>query len=255
MSASLTIRPTLSAIVEVRSSTYTDLIPYPNRQPNFTEMVYQTTKVFDGVWYKTFILRESLYSTYDLSIATGIHLDAIGVWVGISRKVITSVSTHDYTAPITTSLSDAEYRTLLQLKIQHNSWDGNIAKLVATLNQLPSSLLGSYKYTINDMGNLSFSLGLLPYDSPKDSDPQNPAFVPSNEIIAFLTSNKFQVKPLGIALDFFFYPARNLNTGVSPVQGKYFGFDLDSGTNYNYYAGFDEGVFPHEIYEGDFYAN
>ena len=94
---------------------------------------------------------------YDLDDATGAQLDAVGLWIGVTRSVAVSVDQFfsfdtkgvgfdqgswfvvgDVTATITT-LDDGDYRILLRAKIGCNSWNGSVPAAAAILTSLVSN--------------------------------------------------------------------------------------------------------------------
>lgn len=92
---------------------------------------------------------------FDLDNAVGVQLDAVGLWVGISRKVNTPLAgvyfsfdtsglgfdqgvwqgPFDPTTGVT-SLDDDTYRLLLRAKIGANHWDGTLGTSAAILNAI-----------------------------------------------------------------------------------------------------------------------
>lgn len=97
-------------------------------------------------------------AAFDLDLAVGVQLDAVGRWVGLDRKVRTPISnvyfSHDidglgfdqgvWQGPFDpdsglTELDDDTYRLLLRAKIGANHWDGTLEASAAILNDIFSS--------------------------------------------------------------------------------------------------------------------
>lgn len=93
---------------------------------------------------------KTIQESFDLDVAEGVQLDAVGRWVGISRQVkspITGVyfTWGDSSTPLSTgwsygvwkgeydptdgveSLDDETYRSLIRARVAANQWDGSIA--------------------------------------------------------------------------------------------------------------------------------
>ena len=145
---------------------YTELITGAHRdKPRFTEWVYQLTEpVLNARQDLAYMIKQ-----YDLDLAEGTQLDAIGVRVGVTRQLklrITDVffafddvdgigfdlgiwkTPRDDTYGIT-ELSDEVYRVLLKAKIALNQYGGknealdDLLRLDVYKRQLPRRLLES----------------------------------------------------------------------------------------------------------------
>jgi hypothetical protein len=133
-------------------TTYLDLIaPEHNQQPNFTATVSLSVKPFvDGqnVLY-------GLPELYDLDVAVASQLDAVGLWVGLSRYVPIPLVGVYFTWGSSTlgwdygvwkgpfdpfdglvALPDEIYRLVLRTRIAANNWDGTVASAAAALTDL-----------------------------------------------------------------------------------------------------------------------
>lgn len=169
---------------------------------------------------------------YDLTTATGICLDVIGQWVGVSRQLsepITGVyfsfddSTVGFDAgvwkgpfdPLTgiTNLPDEFYRLVINAKILNNNWDGTIESAYNITEVLFNSL--GYDIFIEDKADLSMNLGLVTLIN----------IIPLT--MALFTSGKFNIKPIGVRINSYI-------TQYTP--GKIFAFDIQT----DYLGGFDE---------------
>lgn len=129
---------------------YTNLITSEhNKQPNYMEMVYLTTQT-QVDQQATLALFDA---SYDLDTAIGSQLDVCGLWIGASRNIkipITDLYFALDTAGVGLdegfwfidgeagytiySLSDGDYRLLLQAKALANKWDGTYDGAVVIYN-------------------------------------------------------------------------------------------------------------------------
>lgn len=94
-------------------------------------------------------------AAFDLDLAVGAQLDAVGRWVGLDRKVRTPIAnvyfSHDtdglgfdqgvWQGPFDpdsglTALDDDTYRLLLRAKIGANHWDGTLETSAAILERI-----------------------------------------------------------------------------------------------------------------------
>ncbi|MCG4261393.1 DUF2612 domain-containing protein [Acetobacter senegalensis] len=96
-------------------------------------------------------------SLYDLDNAVGSQLDAVGLWVGVSRYVAISVGqwfSWDISGvgwdqgvwwevgdaeSVVTKLVDAQYRTLIKTKIACNQWDGTLPTATEIIRSMVSA--------------------------------------------------------------------------------------------------------------------
>lgn len=184
-------------------------------------------------------LMSSFKDLYDLDQAVGEQLDAVGLWVGISRRLTVPLTnvyfSWDSTAllgwdsgswqgafdPSTgiVSLPDDAYRTLIRAKIAANNWDST---LIGAENIWSQVFAGSNSQIfIQDKQDMSMIVGFT--GDPLDAVQQ-----------ALLTSGVFPLKPAGVRINFYAIPA---NTG--PM----FAWDVDT-TNLK---GWDTGSWAQEI--------
>src|SRR5512138_532198 len=130
---------------------YTKLITSEHAgQPKFTAMVAAVSATFGGA----FDVLEILPSKFDIDVALGAQLDAVGLWIGLSRHINTPLSVYfsldtaglgfdqgswlgpyDPTQGLTT-LDDATFRTMLKAKIGANHWDGTLPYFVSIWQQV-----------------------------------------------------------------------------------------------------------------------
>jgi hypothetical protein len=176
---------------------------------------------------------------FDLDVAVGDQLDAIGEWVGLSRnpKIPLSgvyfsfdtinvgfdqgiwYSSGDPTTA-TINLTDNDYRALLRVKIRINHWDGTVGEANSILQQLFTSIPsyqspGSTIFII-DRQDMSFIIAVT-------------GAAPNNVIMAFLSGGYISFRPAGVLMD----------VVVTSVPGApLFGFDMENA----YVSGFDVGA-------------
>jgi len=152
-----------------------------------------------------FNVASALSSLFDVDSATGVQLDAIGLWVGVSRYVALSVNEYfsfdtagvgwdqgvwwqvgDATAQVTT-LDDANYRLLIRAKIGANNWDGTLPTAKAILAALVASDGATVSVVEGDMSvTWSFSSGV------------------SAVTQAILTGGYLPLKPVGVSVSYIF---------------------------------------------------
>jgi hypothetical protein len=115
-------------------------------KPNFTAVIRAMTSGFVDANN----LALNLPSVFSLDNAVGAQLDAIGLWVGVSRQVLLPIAGVYFTWDGTAAngwdvgawldpnqaygfqkLDDRSFRTMIRAKIAANYWDGTIADLYA----------------------------------------------------------------------------------------------------------------------------
>jgi hypothetical protein len=194
-----------------------------NLQPKFMDMLVALLQPFgDTTW-----LESQFYLYYDLDLAIGAQLDAVGEWVGRTRNLPVPINAYFswntdglgwneavWKRPFDPDsgfvvLPDEMYRILLHAVILANHWDGSIPGAYAAWAPIWNNLYPDYTFVIQDYGNGSMAYGLI---GPKAPDPI---------MMGFFTFGKIDTKPAGVKLDYFLpsmYPA---GAGGTPV----FGFD------------------------------
>lgn len=216
----------MSGYVPADITAYTDLVPSANQKPNFLAALSACIQPLADI--SAFL--NGLPSDFDLDNAAGVQLDILGFWIGRARALLLPVSgvffsfdspTLGFDAGIwqygsATSifeLPDAQYRTVLRMKIASNNWDGSIPGAYTILNVLFAGT--PYTPFIEDHGNLTMSIGLA--GSPPDA-----------LTMAILTQGFFDLRPAGVRISDYITPS---------VPGPMFGFDLEN----DLFAGFDTG--------------
>lgn len=213
-----------------QATDYTALIPSANgAQPKFTQMV----SLIAGAFADSTNSALSIEAAFDLDAAAGPQLDAIGLWVGLSRQVPVALSgiyfafdtpgvgfdqgswqgPYDPTTGLT-SLDDTTYRTMLRIKIAVNNWDGTFS----SFQSIVSRVLAGYGATAFCVDNQDMSASIYIGGN------QPPAVV-----ISLLRNGYFSLKPEGVHLYYF-------KTSAPPAP--LFGFDVSN----SFIAGFDTGA-------------
>ncbi|KWE70568.1 hypothetical protein WL77_12260 [Burkholderia ubonensis] len=178
-------------------------------------------------------LLASMPGKFDLDVAVGDQLDAVGLWVGVSRRIRTPLTGIYFSFDIAglgfdqgiwkgpfdpdtglTVLDDDTYRLVIRAKIGANHWDGTLEQSAAILN----SIFGADTHVfIEDHQDMSMTIGI----SGK---------VPSAVFLALLAGGYIPLKPEGVRVNY---------TIVTTVDGApMFGFDM----NNQFVAGFDTGA-------------
>ena len=212
-------------------STYTGLITSEHRgKPKFEALVALVSGSFAGVTNAAASLNEA----FDLDRAVGVQLDAIGLWIGLSRKVLVPISgvyfsfdtdglgweqgswkgPYDPDSGIT-SLDDETYRTMLRAKIAANHWDGTPGHY----REIMQHAFSGFGVTVVPVDNQDMSMDVYFFG----------AVLPA-VVISLLENGYLLMKAAAVRINGYH---------VSPV----FGFDHDDA----YFAGFDTGYFTGHI--------
>lgn len=144
-------------------------------------------------------------AAFDLDLAVGAQLDAVGRWVGLERRVSTPIAnvyfSHDldglgfdqgvWQGPFDpdsglTELDDDTYRLLLRAKIGANHWDGTLETSAAILDRIFG---GGTHVFIQDNGDMSVDIGVA--GAP-----------PSALFLALLTGGYIPLKPEGVRISY-----------------------------------------------------
>lgn len=154
---------------------YTDLIAgYHFDKPLFAQWVYTLTQPLITAQSRL----AEMQADFDIDTAVGVQLDAVGVRVGISRKLPVSITGVFFSFDIAgvgfdegvwlgryespegiTSLDDGTYRNILKTKVLVNHWDGTVDGLYYLLNQVSDIFGCPIKYKDNQ--NMTVNI-LLP---------------------------------------------------------------------------------------------
>lgn len=210
------------------STQYTSLITSEHAdKPKFTSMV---GLVAQGIANAT-NAADTLSILYDLDAAVGSQLDAIGLWVGISRQV--SVPLAVYFSFDTASLGfdqgnifapgnpasglvamdDSTYRLLMRAKIGANNWDGTMA----SFNAIIAAIFFPLGITAQTVDNQDMTMTVYLIGN-----------VPSAILAAVLAGGYLALRPFGVLIN-----------GFISITHPLFGFDQTNSV----VAGFDTGYF------------
>lgn len=170
---------------------------------------------------------------FDLDDAEGVQLDAVGLWVGVSRNVAAPLAGVYFSFDTTgvgfdqgvwkgpfdpdtgvTSLDDDTYRLLIRARIGANHWDGTLAGSKAILSQVFG---GDTHVFIQDNQDMSITVGIA-------------GKVPSALFLALLSGGYIPIKPQAVRVNYYLVTS----TDGAPL----FGFDMGN----QYVAGFDGGA-------------
>jgi len=184
------------------TSAFTGLITSEHAdKPNFV----QTVAVSVQAWADQIALAAGFPDYFNLTEAVGVQLDAIGLWVGISRYVALTINQYfswdtpglgwdqgiwwvvgDATQQVTT-LSDGDYRQVIAAKILCNSWDGSLPGAV----EIVAAALGvsASAVTIGE-GAMTATIAVSSSVSPT--------------LQAVLTNGYLPLKPVGVSITYAF---------------------------------------------------
>lgn len=161
--------------MSLSTNKYTDLIAgYHFDKPLFTQWIYALTQPLITAQNRLAEMQED----FDIDTAVGVQLDAVGVRVGISRKLPVSITGVFFSFDIAgvgfdegiwlgryespegiTTLDDGTYRNVLKTKVLVNHWDGTIESLYYLLDQVALIFDCPIKYKDNQ--NMTVNI-LLP---------------------------------------------------------------------------------------------
>ncbi|QYY30228.1 DUF2612 domain-containing protein [Cupriavidus pinatubonensis] len=209
---------------------YTGLITSEhNRRPKFMAVVEALARPMVTLQD----LLGGMPDAFDLDQAVGVQLDAVGLWVGIGRRVATPLTgvyfsfdtagvgfdQGNWKGPFDpdtglTLLDDDTFRLVLRAKIGANHWDGTLESSAAILNSIFNG--GTYVF-IQDNQDMSMTIGVA-------------GKVPSAVFLALLEGGYIPLKPEGVRI--------NVVIVTSADGAPIFGFDM----NNNLVAGFDTGA-------------
>ena len=209
---------------------YTGLIAgYHLDKPKYQQMVYDTTQPVADIAATV----ASLPMAFDLDLAIGAQLDAVGVRVGISRRVPTPLTgvyftfddaavgfdlgvwqgPYDPDSGISI-LDDETYRTVIRAKIAANNWDGTNGSSKAILDLI---FTDGTVAIIEDNQDMTMNIAL----SGK---------APPPILYQLLLQGYLSVKPATVGIKYFI-----TTTSDAPL----FAFDVQNDS----LAGFDTGAF------------
>jgi hypothetical protein len=179
-----------------------------------------------------------LPADFDIDSAVGVQLDAVGAWIGRSRRIDTPLVGVYFTWDDLASdgwdsgiwkgpfdpdsglvdLPDDSYRVLLKAKIAANSWDGTIPGAYA----IWATVFTNSQLVIQDNQDMSMVVGIA--GQPLSIVDQ-----------ALLTNGYIPLKPEGVRIQYY---------AIAPAAGALFAWDTDESTAL---AGWDTGQWATEL--------
>lgn len=202
-------------------------------KPKFMATVAIAAKVFAHLQQ----LAADLPRQFDLDEAVGVQLDAVGEWIGRSRRIDTpltgvyftwdDVASTGWDAGVwqgpfdpdsgLTVLPDDEYRLLLRAKVAANQWDGSIPGAY----EVWTTVFNDSIILIQDNQDMSMTVGIA--GTPVSTVTQ-----------ALLTGGYIPLKPEGVRVNYY---------AISVDSGPLFAWDADSEA----LAGWDTGSWALEL--------
>lgn len=170
-------------------------------KPRYIETVSLSTQGFAD----QITLCNQAYDLYDLDNAVGVQLDAVGMWIGLSRFVSLDIQQFfswdteglgwdqgvwweiGDAESVVTQLQDSQYRQLLKIKIACNKFDGTLPSAIKILSDAVST--DGCTVTASE-GRMSVSFTIT-----------GPI---SNVMKAVILGNYIPLKPAGIAVTYTF---------------------------------------------------
>ena len=184
---------------------YTSLITSEfQTTPNFMSMVANVCQP----WADMIALSQSTPSLYDIDVAFGAQLDAIGLWVGLPRTIQTPLLVYfswdtdglgwdqgiwygeGQPVNYAVSMDDGTYRIMLKAKIAANQWGGSTEQYLVDFQKV---FAGS-GITITFVDNQNDTIDV--YFSAK----------PSALLIGLLQNGYLPLRPAGVLQTFHFPP-------------------------------------------------
>lgn len=214
---------------------YLNLLPSASRsQPNFVALL---SAALDGLVDAQDTVA-SMPGEFDIDTAVGAQLDAVGVRVGVSRRLLVPVTDVYFSLDAAglgldegvllgpfddgtalTLLDDETYRLVLKLKVRANNWNGSLAEAQSMLAAIADD--GTHIF-MQDRFDMSVYLGVS-------------GIVPSKLFVSLLKQMKDWVRPAAVEI------AGVMVTSVSGAS--VFGLDVDN----NYIRGLDSGAWATQL--------
>jgi len=215
---------------------YKDLITSEHTdKPKFTETVGISVSPLAKIQQ----VLDSLPAEFDIDTAIGVQLDAVGIWIGRSRRIDVPLTgiyfswdgllSEGWEAGVwqgefdpdsgLVDLPDDAYRTLLKAKIAANNWDGSIPGAYKVWAEAFST---DKILVIQDNQDMTMIFGLAGTQL-------------SSVEKALLLNGYIPLKPEGVEI--FYY-------AITPEEGLLFGWDIEDPSAF---AGWDSGQWSFEI--------
>lgn len=151
-------------------------------------------------------LLQEMAADFDVDLAIGVQLDAVGAWVGLAR-IVTIEPSEAFpipAEPYQVSLDDATYRRLIKARALANRWDGTPEQTVAIL----AAFYGPAGEAAAVFDNQDMSIDLYLAGA-----------FPTAAEAAVLSQFLLPVRPAGVRVN---------ATHISPSGGPLFGLDYDT---------------------------
>lgn len=198
---------------------YVALVTSEHRRPRFLALVAACVKPFADA--QTALVE--LPSAFDVDTAVGVQLDAVGLWVGVTRYLHTPLEgvyfswdvegvgweegvwkgRYDPASGLSV-LDDDNFRRIIKARIAANCWDGSVPQAYAVWRMVfqdTGSIL-----VIQDNQDMSMSVGI--------------AGIRLDAVFrALLQGNSIPLKPEGVRINWY---------AVTPDGGKLFAWDCES---------------------------
>ncbi|WP_447873677.1 DUF2612 domain-containing protein [Serratia fonticola] len=206
---------------------------YHKHKPKFYDHISLITQPFIDIQAAT----NQQINDFDLDTAIGVQLDAVGIWIGISRTIKTPIEgvffsldiegvgldqgvwQGEFDAGGLTVLDDDTYRTILRAKIAANHWDGT----TETLSDVYQAIFPDHKTRIFAVDNFDMTMDV---------------FITGEDISAVMKAVIVQgyldVKPSTVGIKSY---------TITSEPGQLFGLDVDNA----FIAGLDTGVWGVEL--------
>ena len=147
----------------------------------------------------TLICLAQIPDDFDIDHATGMQLDIVGLWVGMSRVINGSSGLF--------SLSDDTYRILLKTRIAANQWDGTVEGIVSIL----TILFTGYDIYVIDNFDMTMVVGIA-------------GLLPDAELLEIFSGGYIPLKPVGVKINYVINPIFGLDYENAYIAGPDVGY-------------------------------
>lgn len=199
-----------------------------NDKPKYMAMVEAIAQCFA----EALDVAKSLPAVFDLDDAVGVQLDAVALWIGLSRIVNTPLNVYfsldtpglgfdqgSWKGPFDSSqgltvLDDETFRTMLKIKIAANHWDSTMPSFLAIV----ARIFAGTGITVFATDNQDMSMSVYLTGTP-----------PPAVLLALIKNGYFLLKPEAVRVNYY---------KPSVDNAPLFGFDIQNAD----IAGFNTGV-------------
>lgn len=198
---------------------YVALVTSEHRRPRFLGLVAACVRPFAEAQAAL----AELATAFDVDTGAGVQLDAVGLWVGVTRYLQTPLQGVYFSwdteglgweegvwkgrydpASGLSALDDESFRKLIKARIVANHWDGGVAMAYAAW-RIAFAGTGSL-LVIQDNQDMSMNVGIA-------------GMRPDAVFRALLTGGYLPLKPEGVRINWY---------AVTPDGGKLFAWDCES---------------------------